>query len=190
MPKSDEAAMRLFVALPAPPPVADELENWTREQKKRLSFRKWTHPRDYHITLQFLGDVPVHRVEELADALRTVQAGPLRLELDGIGTFGQPSAPRVLWAAVTGELERLRALHAAVTAATAPLGFEAESRPYAPHITLARSFTGGGLPEGGIGGLSAPSGAEWAAGSFVLMRTHMHQTPMYEVIGEFPLAGE
>ncbi|MCA0758175.1 RNA 2',3'-cyclic phosphodiesterase [Paenibacillus sp. N4] len=189
MTKSDEAAMRLFVALPAPPPVADELECWTREQKKRLSFRKWTHPRDYHLTLQFLGDVPVSRAEELAGALRTVQTGPIRLELGGIGTFGQPSAPRVLWASVTGDLERLTALHKAVTEATAPLGFEAESRPYAPHITLARGFAGGS-PEGGFGELAAPSGAGWVADRFVLMRTHMHQSPMYEVIGEFPLAGE
>ncbi|WP_028608792.1 RNA 2',3'-cyclic phosphodiesterase [Paenibacillus harenae] len=188
-PASKEQTMRLFAAVPLPGTIAGELEEWARKQKSRLSFRKWVHPQDYHITLQFLGDTPASKTAALQTALGGVRGGAFRLSLNGAGTFGSPNAPRVLWAGVAGELERLIALHSAVANATGPLGFALEERPYAPHITLARTFSSGNasapMPEGATA--DAPSGMQWEADRFVLMRTHMHASPMYEVIGEFPL---
>lgn len=177
--------MRLFVAIPVPRPVAEELESWTLAHKDRLPFRKWTHPHDYHITLQFLGETTAVQHEELQSSLKEVRSLPLSLASNGIGIFGQPKAPRVLWGAVTGELDGLSALYGRIIAETRKAGFEPEDRPYKPHITLARGFAGGGdmdaLPP-------APALREWEADRFVLMRTHMHASPMYETIGSFPLA--
>lgn len=184
---SKEQSQRLFVAIPVPEHISGRLENWTREQKDKLPFRKWSHPRDYHITLQFLGDTPAARHEALQAALREARVKPFSLALNGAGTFGPPSAPRVLWAAVGGDLEALTALHREIVKATRPIGFEPEDRPYAPHITLARRFAGDGeMPSDAA--LSAPSSYEWEADRFVLMRTHMNASPMYEIIGTFPMS--
>lgn len=184
---SKEPAQRLFVAIPVPEHISERLEDWTREQKEKLSFRKWSHPRDYHITLQFLGDTPAAKHEALQAVLQEAKAKPFSLALNGAGTFGPPSAPRVLWAAVSGDLEALTALHREVIKATRSIGFEPEERPYSPHITLARKFAGAGEmpPEATF---SAPALFEWEANRFVLMRTHMNASPMYEVIGEFRLS--
>ncbi|NIK80086.1 2'-5' RNA ligase [Paenibacillus castaneae] len=195
------SSMRLFTAIPMPKPIADKLESWTNEYKPKLTFRKWTDPRDYHITLQFLGDVPAQKVDALAAGLHTVQSKPLALMLNGIGTFGPPKTPRVLWAAVSGELAQLNALQSAVTGATSLLGFEKEDRPYAPHITLARGYAGGSddsmrsrVDKSDCDGdllssihTDVLSGMQWEVDSFVLMRTHMHASPMYETIGKFLL---
>lgn len=178
---------RLFIAIPVPEPISKKLENWTLVHKERLSFRKWTHPRDYHITLQFLGDTTAAQRGALQAALRDVKAKPLTLVLNGAGTFGPAKSPRVLWAAIAGHLEGLNNLHVEVIKATQTVGFVPEDRPYSPHITLARGFAGG-TEMSNESTASAPSSLEWKADRFVLMRTHMHAAPMYEIIGEYPLA--
>lgn len=183
---SKEQTQRLFVALPVPEHISSKLDDWTRANKQSLSFRKWVHPGDYHITLQFIGDTSLARQEELQAALKTVRATPISLAWSGIGTFGLPEAPRVLWGAVSGNLEGLSVIHEEIIKATRAIGFVPEDRPYSPHITLARGFTGGNgmkVEEK----MSSPSSFKWEADHFVLMRTHMHKSPMYEIIGSFPL---
>jgi 2'-5' RNA ligase len=179
--------MRVFVAIPIPlEPVAVELDRWTHNYRAELPFRKWTHPKDYHITLQFLGETSLVKIDELQAALKNLRASPISLSLNGAGIFGSPHAPRVLWADVSGDLSGLNALHLAVIQATSTLGFVAEDRPYTSHITLARGFAGGDAPS--IRAInSAPVGAEWVADRFTLMQTHMNVSPMYEVIDSYPL---
>jgi len=183
--QSKEHTQRLFIAIPVPEPISRKLEEWTLVHKESLPFRKWTHPRDYHITLQFLGETPAAKHAALLAALREVQAQPVSLTLHGAGTFGPPKTPRVLWAGVAGNLAGLTALHSEVIKATRTANFEPEDRPYSPHITLARTYAGAAeLPLGVIS--SAPFSGEWAVDRFVLMRTHLNASPMYEVIGQFP----
>ncbi|MDQ8734368.1 RNA 2',3'-cyclic phosphodiesterase [Paenibacillus sp. LHD-38] len=182
-----ENTMRLFVAISVPRPVAEELEKWTLAHKDKLPFRKWTQPRDYHITLQFLGETTAAQFQELQSTLKEVRSLPLSLAWDGIGTFGPPKSPRVLWGAVSGDLEGLSALYGMIIAETRKAGFEPEDRPYSPHITLARGFAGGGEGKYIEALPSAPAVYNWEADGFVLMRTHMHASPMYEIIGSFPL---
>ncbi|WMT42096.1 2'-5' RNA ligase family protein [Paenibacillus sp. D2_2] len=47
---------RLFIAIPIPSAVKQVIADWCEEQRDQLSFRKWVHQEDYHITVQFLGD--------------------------------------------------------------------------------------------------------------------------------------
>jgi 2''-5'' RNA ligase len=176
--------MRVFAAVPVPGPIREQLQLWAEEVRGKTAFRKWVHPLDYHITLQFLGEVGEAKLVELRAALQTVQAAPFTLRLHGAGLFGPLKAPRVLWAAVAGQKEELVSLHGKVLQATQPLGFVPEDRPYAPHITLARTGeTGGVFDRAALS--TAPSGAQWTADRFVLMRTHMHASPMYEKLEEY-----
>ncbi|RUS48605.1 RNA 2',3'-cyclic phosphodiesterase [Cohnella sp. AR92] len=178
--------MRLFTAIPIPQDVIVPLNQWVQARKDELAFRKWTHPQDYHITLQFLGEVAEERVDELNAALEHILFTPLSLGLNGGGTFGAPRAPSVLYAGLRGELERLAMLQAAIVRATEPLGFAAEKRPYSPHLTLARRFAsedGSAFPRGLLD--TMPSDLAWTADRFVLMKTHLNASPMYERIREY-----
>ncbi|MFF2482767.1 RNA 2',3'-cyclic phosphodiesterase [Paenibacillus sp. NPDC058071] len=182
--------MRLFVALPIPSAIADELQQWLEYSRPTDAFRKWTHPRDYHLTLQFLGDTEPGQLEQLQAALSGVdhsQAAPIRLTLNGGGTFGRSEAPRVLFARVSGELERLHLLQSAIVHATGPLGFIPEERPYSPHVTLARRYNEPSRAAAGPLLEAIPSGLVWEADRFVLMATHMNSVPMYETVGEYPI---
>ncbi|GAC43103.1 RNA 2',3'-cyclic phosphodiesterase [Paenibacillus popilliae] len=187
-----ENKMRLFIGVPLGESVSVALDNWAKQARRQWTFSRWVHPADYHITLQFLGDTPESKLAPLLDGLNRTAArsDPFRLTLGGWGTFGLPASPRVLWAAVAGDINRLHELYHQVMESTASLGFVPEARPYRPHITLARKYKGTtpwdrGMPEADTSGAAA----EWMADRFCLFRTHMQATPMYERMGEFRLSG-
>ncbi|MDQ0112617.1 RNA 2',3'-cyclic phosphodiesterase [Paenibacillus harenae] len=187
MNKAHTEQVRLFVAVPLPEAIKDHLTRWAQQNKTKLPFRKWTHPADYHITLQFLGETSMDKLERLKTALSDVQLPTFGLRLNTVGTFGPPKAPRILWTSVDGDLPSLGSLHKDVVRRTSPLGFVPEDRPYKPHITLARTFAGeGGLDAAPFSGFR--SSEQWTVDHFVLMRTHLRASPMYETIGKYPLS--
>ncbi|WP_438351076.1 RNA 2',3'-cyclic phosphodiesterase [Paenibacillus sp. FA6] len=184
--KRNSQSMRLFVAIPIPVRVTMELERWVQANRERLAFRKWTHPQDYHITIQFLGETTIENMDVLQTTLRSIKVEPISLMLKGAGFFGVPKAPRVLWAGMSGDLLGLNRFHESVIQATRALGYVPETRPYAAHITLAQRYVGENEFCSEIL-QSAPAGIEWEADRFTLMRTHMNASPMYEAIGSFPM---
>lgn len=179
------APVRLFCALPLPEEASAAVSRWTGELKRDMSFRKWVHHQDYHITVQFLGDTDISVIPAIHAALReaVLDQPPFQLKLNGAGVFGQPASPRVLWAGIEGEIGKLNMLHKRITEAMAPLGFIPEERPYKPHITAARKYTGGILPAGLLD--QGPEPVGWKADSIVLYRTRMHEIPMYEIQEQF-----
>ncbi|MFC7678299.1 RNA 2',3'-cyclic phosphodiesterase [Paenibacillus sp. GCM10028914] len=179
-----EPVMRLFIAVPLPEVVSNSIIRWRKELGEQMSFRKWVHPQDYHITVQFLGDTQAGSVETVLSSLQAVAAEqkPIELILQGAGVFGLSSSPRILWAGIAGEREELENLQQRVVMAMEPLGFIPEDRPYRPHITVARKFTGGNISTVLLN--TGPESVIWKADRLVLFRTNMHSSPMYEVLGE------
>jgi 2'-5' RNA ligase len=60
------------------------------------------------------------------------------LETSGLGVYPDRRKPRVLWMGLDGETDRLEALHAGVGKMLHQLGFEIETRPFSPHVTVGR----------------------------------------------------
>jgi RNA 2',3'-cyclic 3'-phosphodiesterase len=88
-----------------------------------------------HITLSFLGQVHEARREAIEQTLARIRAPRLSLELNGIGTFERVG---VLFADVR-PTPALLTLAEKVAGTMETCGFAREDRPYAPHVTLARS---------------------------------------------------
>lgn len=180
--------LRLFIAMPLPRSAVQVLEEWCAAGKQHWQFSKWVHPQDLHITLQFLGAVDEHVIERIVQVLEEVSRGatPIDLQFDGVGSFGSKEAPRVLWAGLGGEIDKLRQLNHSVTAATSSLGFEPEERPYRPHITLARKYRGGEGQPFTMNSEPLPPN-QWTGEEIVLFQTHMNRSPMYERLHTFTL---
>jgi len=101
---------------------------------------KWERPEKLHITLKFLGGVDDERVAGLLTALQSVGAAidPFHFEVAGTGAFPSAQNPRVLWLGINDQKEKLLELAASVDDACTQLGFEAETRRFSPHLTIAR----------------------------------------------------
>lgn len=131
--------------------IAVELSEHARLELTRLQDRlrdisppktvRWTSPKNIHLTLHFLGDVPVQRVEEVGRIVREVAAihAPFTLTLCSLGCFPHTRRPRILWVGLSGQTEVLVNLHRELGEKLRQgIGFQPESRPYSPHLTIGR----------------------------------------------------
>jgi 2'-5' RNA ligase len=125
--------MRLFVALPLPTAVQDELG----ELQEGVAAADWTEPDDLHLTLRFVGDWPAHLLGPLQQALDRLADPAFDLGLRGVGFFPPRGQPHSLWAGVSHEPALLR-LQAHVDAVVAGLGGGRDPRQFSPHVTLGR----------------------------------------------------
>lgn len=110
------------------------------ESSGALRFVKWVEPEGIHLTLKFLGNIPLKQVTEVIRAIEEAarDVPPFHLELSGLGAFPNLKQPRVLWVGIGGEINRLLRLQQNIDSALASLGFAKEERPFMPHLTLAR----------------------------------------------------
>lgn len=187
--KQTSPTERFFVALPLPRTVQWAIATWAQQRKQEWPFAKWVHQADYHLTLHFLGFATEEQRKRINEALTALvqEVAPFQLAVKGIGTFGRPDQPRILWLGVKGEEERLLQLQSQVVERVSPLGFKPEDRPYHPHITVARKYRQSRFPYDQLADLSLSPEIErpWSVNRVVLYQTHMGQTPMYEVVGRY-----
>jgi 2'-5' RNA ligase len=160
--------MRLFIALGLPAELLHELAR-CQAQFRELPLRL-ADPAGLHLTLQFLGEVDAGLAPALLASIDALPPAPFELRLAGLGGFPDLRSTRVLWAGLGGDLGALARLQAAVLAATAPLGFRPEERPFRPHLTLGRVRPTAGPGErravgAAIAGAAPPVPLAWQAGA-------------------------
>jgi 2'-5' RNA ligase len=138
------AKVRCFVAIDTPAELKERVSALIARMRGMEGGRKvrWVKPDGVHLTLKFLGDVPAEQIAEITAALASgiAEAGSAAfdLSLGGLGSFGKPGAPRVIWVGVGGDKATLNKLQQAVEKALNPLGFVPEERGFNPHLTLGR----------------------------------------------------
>jgi 2'-5' RNA ligase len=131
--------LRTFVAVKIEPllPLLQVLN----DMKNGLSGEsiKWVAPNNLHLTLKFLGDTLPSQVDEINEELNQVskQFSSFSFELEGLGFFKNKGMPRVLFANIKQGKE-LQLLASEIDKRLEKLGFELETRPFKPHLTLAR----------------------------------------------------
>lgn len=135
-------AWRLFIALELPPEIIQHIAAVQQGLKQRApqGAVRWVKPGNIHLTLKFLGDVPIDQREALEDALAQVveDRAPFQLAAGGLGCFPNARRPSVIWMGLTDDIATLHALRDAVEAHIAPLGYPTDDRPFHPHLTLGR----------------------------------------------------
>jgi RNA 2',3'-cyclic 3'-phosphodiesterase len=132
--------MRLFLAIPLAESVAAELARLTARLRPSAPDLRWSPPQSWHITLQFLGSTTPEQHNCLITRLGVLHAPPVPIQLAALGVFERAGILHLGVNPTPG----LLALQQRIVAATTPCGFEPESRPFHPHITLARTKGGSG----------------------------------------------
>ncbi len=133
---------RLFWAIPLPGELHEAIAAIQMElaRKMPLDAVRWIPPVNVHLTLTFLGNWPQGSVPRLAASVEeaTRKVRPFHLRLSNLGVFPHVRHPRVIWLGVEGELNTLRKLQEAVAQAMVQHGWQPDSRPYTPHLTIGR----------------------------------------------------
>lgn len=184
--------MRVFVAVDIGDDVRRALTLELKSLKKTHPRVKWVAPDCIHLTLAFLGEIPEEHgagIHAAVDA--AIQGmGGFSCAVKGLGWFGSPRSPRVVWAGMAEE-PALMMLQAGVTEALRQIGFVPEDRPFHPHLTLGRvksSRDADGLAEELTKRRETEYGVMKVHGVAVMRSQLFPQGPVYTLMHESALA--
>jgi len=130
-------SIRTFLAIKIP--SLDPLRRVLKELAGMGRALKIVDADNLHVTLKFLGQTDIKLVPEvraLMERAAQVRAS-CELSIAGLGVFPHAQRPNVVWAGLEGA-DTLASLTADLEAGLEPHGYPRESRPFLPHLTLAR----------------------------------------------------
>ena len=195
--------MRLFVALDIDDAICERLARFVDGVRGFAPDARWVSAESLHVTLKFIGEKPENVVEDVKQALETVQAGSIEISFRGYGFFPSAKAPRVFWVAIAAP-PSLAALASSINESMSPLGIPKEEHAYSPHLTLARGAGGSGSPhrrkgdkpnhsfhrlQEKLAALPAPEFGTMTARGFFLYRSQLSpKGAKYTKLARFPLA--
>ena len=196
-PVDEPGTLRLFFAVPVPADargrvgaLMDTVQAGVGDGRARI---RWVRVDGLHLTLRFLGPTPATMLEALqdgADALARSET-PFEVRLSGGGAFPSLARPRSLWIGVREGADRLAALADGLTTIAAECGLFLDTRPFAAHLTIARTDgvrlapTAARALEAAADGLDVRFGVD----RIVLFRSVLGGGPArYEALHEAPFA--
>jgi 2'-5' RNA ligase len=167
---------RVFFALWPDPGVQSRLHGNGRELQRRLG-GKLTREESVHLTLVFLGDVGLDRLDLLHEIAAAVDFEPFTLEVDSAGFWPHN---QIAWLAPRSMPQSLLVLVEALRGGLMAAGFRVETRAYAAHITVVRK-----AQRRPFDPVVPP--VEWPVEEFVLVRSTLDSGgSRYSAIGRWP----
>ncbi len=146
-----------------------------------------------HLTLKFFGDLTVQQIRAASEVVSSVAAvvPGFDFRVRGLGAFPSERRPSVVWVGVT-DGEECASLVEALEVALGEAGFPLETRPFRPHVTLARVKAR--PPERLAGLLSRFADTDFGCfpvSSIELIATELTPNgPLYTTLEEFKLGGD
>jgi len=202
--------IRAFLAVELSQELRAELATLQLELKRRIEPEmkrdrriSWAQPASIHLTIKFLGDMDEQVIDPLLVAVEQAIGNQIAVNvpLERLGAFPRPQSPRVLWVGPSEywergiEAKRVTEIHDAIEQACEGSGFLRETKPFSPHLTLARikvgeRHVGVALAKGGV--LDRPlSLGSLAVEAVVLMKSELKPTgSVYTKLWEVRLSGK
>ena len=153
---------RLFFALWPDDGVRTLLEEQARAVRAGTDGRAVAEA-NLHITLAFLGTVPVDLIPDVQVASARIGSGPFTLEIDHVGWWKKTG---ILWLAPSTPPAGLNRLVKSLWSRLRPLGFKADFHKFRPHVTIARKC--GRASSVGIRPIT------WPVGKIALLESETH----------------
>ncbi len=193
-----DGSLRLFVAVPVPPDALDACRALIEGVRSGPAGggTRWVRLENLHLTVRFLGATPPDLVPSVVRVARqaALAAAPFEVRLAGAGAFPAARRPRALWIGITRGSDELGALARAMDAGLTPLGWPPESRPYRPHLTVARTDAAGAVGASAAALALESAARDWhtafVAGEIVLYQSLLRAgPPRYEPLETIALGG-
>ena len=173
-----DAPTRLFFAILPDDGVRARLAALAHETA-RFTGGRASAPDTLHLTVVFVGTVPSESVDAIRAAGDAIAWEAHELSLDTLGAFPRAG---IAWAAPKRPPEPLARINRDLVQALAARGVATESRPYRPHVTLARRC---------VAPVDAPiePPIAWRVDGVVLMSSRLlSDGPRYRPIAHWPAA--
>ncbi len=133
--------MRLFVGIDIDPEIRERIARLVEGVREFAPDARWVRPETFHVTLKFIGEVREPLVDDVMAALARVRGAATTISFRGAGFFPMPRSARVFWIGIEADANLAplaRAVDRNLVDAKS-LGIAAETRPFSPHLTLARA---------------------------------------------------
>lgn len=132
--------IRSFLAINLSPETGREIQEAVSRWRYLGKGVKWLKPDNVHLTVKFLGNLTENQIAQVAERLRVIcsETVPFKLELGSPGVFPNLRRPRILWLGLKGEIDSLHRFRDLAEKALTAQGFEADNKPFIPHITIGR----------------------------------------------------
>ena len=191
IPSSSGTLLRTFACITIPNPQMKILSDWISFRRRESHELRWAYPETMHITLKFCGEKPSETVSMLLNNLKNVSSiGQFDIYIEDIGGFPDLIRPRVVWASVKGNMERLSAVRNEVEEAALKASIPRENKKYTPHVTIGRRNSDSPLPEEVLSSMrcAALVTEPWTVRDITLMRSELSPMgPKYTPLGLFKI---
>jgi 2''-5'' RNA ligase len=130
--------MRAFVAINFDDRIKDILTAASEELKRISKKGNFSRRVNYHLTLDFLGEIDKSQIMDVESAMKEAceAALPFDIKIDGAGRFSKRGGD-IYWFGIEQNQE-LSKLQGDLTDILAEKGFRTDEKAYRPHLTLGR----------------------------------------------------
>jgi 2'-5' RNA ligase len=140
--ESAQRMIRAFIAFD----LSESLRRVIREQVERIeqglpkNSIRWVKVEGIHLTLRFLGNIAQGKINQVQQAMEHAASNvkAFMFQVSGLGCFPNNRRPRVLWIGVQEPTGSLLKVQSVLEQELEGLGFEKETRPFHPHLTIGR----------------------------------------------------
>ncbi|MBU0477383.1 RNA 2',3'-cyclic phosphodiesterase [bacterium] len=136
--------VRSFIAINIPAKIRNKLEKIQDDLKKSNAALQLVKPENIHITLKFLGNVPVESINDIQDAINESisRFKIFSVSFEKTGAFPNPQYPRVIWVGIEKGREELSLINTKIENSLSRFSLHQENRKFQPHLTIARVRSG------------------------------------------------
>jgi 2'-5' RNA ligase len=103
---------------------------------------KLVEPENIHMTLKFLGEINIQKVEEISIIFEEIKFTSFNIKLEGVGVFPHLRRINIIWVGVTEGITPLIKLFQKIDNKMINIGFKKERKRFHPHFTICRVRSG------------------------------------------------
>lgn len=128
--------MKLFIAINFKKGIKYKVQEIITEVKSSAIEGRFVSNEHLHLTLEFFGEIAEDRISDIINIMNKISTKAFTLKLFNLGCFKKRTGD-ILWIGFK-ENRKLFELQNNVHKIFVDRGFELESRPYKPHVTIGR----------------------------------------------------
>lgn len=130
--------MRVFYGITFYEKTKEDLEKYKELIASDAIKGRFTDKDNFHLTLEFIGDVDSEKIKVLTDILHKLSINIKKIVTADIGSFERKNK-EIVWIGIKKD-EELMNLQRELRRLLIETGFDVEDRKYTPHITVGRQI--------------------------------------------------